>query len=94
MLLRGHLEGAARDHALAFGAERDRRLPGQDAGASLERGCADLFPERRDRRDEIERAAGAAAGAAAGTATATSGAPQSPQNFSVPLIPAPHEGQA
>ena len=52
---RGRVDEVARDHSLSLGAERHRRLAGQDAGPRPQLGLADLVAERRDGRDEIER---------------------------------------
>ena len=54
--LRG-VDEVARDHALVRGAERDRRLAGQDAGARL-----DAVAQARHRVDQLERGADRALG--------------------------------
>ena len=51
---RGGVDEVPGDHALAFRAERHRRLAGQDARACREAGCTDLLAERHDGRDEVE----------------------------------------
>ena len=50
----GRVDEIARHHPLPLGAERDRRLPGEDAGSESQLGHARLAGERLDRVDEVE----------------------------------------
>ena len=73
------VDEVARDHALALGAERDRRLAGEDAGADAQR-------PRRDPRT-AETSSSAARTARSASSSCATGAPQtaitaSPMNFS------------
>ena len=56
----------AGDHALALGAERHRRLAGEDAGPRAKLRRADLVAERRHGGDEVERRAHGALGVVLG----------------------------
>ena len=63
---RGGVDEVAGDHALALGADRDRGLAGEHAGAGAELRGADLVAERRDGGDEVERGAHGALGVVLG----------------------------
>ena len=56
----------ARDHALALGPERDRGFAGKHSRPSSQLLLADLLPERRDGRDQVERGADGALGVVLG----------------------------
>ena len=58
----GRVDEVAGDHALALGAERHRRLAGEDARTRAQLGRADLGAERGDGGDELERRADGALG--------------------------------
>ena len=58
---RGGVDEVARDHPLALGAERDRRLAGQHAGAGAQVGAPSSWPSA-DRGDQVERGADRALG--------------------------------
>ena len=80
---RGGVDEVACDHALALGAERDRGLARQHAGAGAQVLGAYLLAERRDGGDEVEGGAYGALGVVLGR----DGVPQtaitaSPMNFS------------
>ena len=80
---RRRVDEVAGDHALPLGAERDRGLAGEHAGACRELGRSDLVAERRHGCDEVER--GATARSA--SSSCAIGVPQtamtaSPMNFS------------
>ena len=49
------VDEVAGDHALALGAERDRRLAGEHAGPGAQLRRADLVAERGHGRDQVER---------------------------------------
>ena len=51
---RGGVDEVARDHALALGADRDRRLAGEHPGTRTELRRADLVAQRGNRRHEVE----------------------------------------
>ena len=63
---RSRVDEVARDHALALGADRHRRLAGEHAGAGAQLRRADLVAERGDGRDEVERGADGALGVVLG----------------------------
>ncbi len=52
---RGGVDEVAGDHALALGAERHRRLAGEDARPAPAARGSDLGAERGDGGDEVER---------------------------------------
>ena len=62
----GGVDEVAGDHPLALGADRHRRLAGEDAGAGAKLGHADLVAERAHGRDQVERGAHGALGVVLG----------------------------
>ena len=77
------VDEVAGDHALALGAERDRGLAGEHAGAGAKLAAPDLVAERGHGGDQVERGPHGALGVVLGA----TGVPQtaitaSPMNFS------------